>query len=941
MTAGNPRTPAGETLHWREERERSPPGTWRLFAPALVVWAVAACAVLRPAAGWGIAIAAATCGGLALMGSALFGRGRSAASAHRLRLLFEGGAVGCALLVLLGSSVAVHGQQRADPEILAAAERREPIRAAATLSAFPQLRLGDDGAVRSAWATAVLDAPYRSVPVVLWLGETEAAAGARLGPGSRVLIAGTAVPLEAGAMSAYGIRVDAFDAIGPPPPGTRSSSAAGASQRLAERSARVAADLRNGLRETASRVSGAELLPGFAVGDTSLVSDALESSMKQASTVHVTAVSGANIGLLTACVIGLVSRLGFGRRLRILAAAIALGGFVIIVGPDSSVQRAAIMAVVMLVSDFGGHRSRSLPALGLAMNAMLIADPWQALQPGFALSVAATAGILLIVPALERGTAKRWPFAAGPPRWLVLPVAVALSAQLACGPLLLLLQPGIPAAGILANCLIETAAPLGTGLGLAALVALPLSAELGDAFVRLGSWPASWVAAASEIAAGLPAARWAWPGGWPGALLLTAVEGSVLVAWLLASGRFAPRRLGDPEESRTAPWAGRAQTPLRSRSIVACLVCAALGVFAGPTLVVPIATGSTVPADWSVVACDVGQGDALLLRDGERRGEVMLVDTGDDPEKLRACLDRFGVSEIALLVLTHDDRDHVGALGEVVGRTREALVAPANALDGDDRPVLGALGEAGVPTIVGASGMRGGGPAMSWEVLAPDAAARPADANSASLVLAVQIRGLRALLLADTGEAEQRALRASGAGLRADIVKIAHHGSRDRDAGFAAEAGAALGLVSVGAENRYGHPAAETLDDYASTGTRVLRTDEHGSIAISFGSGDVARERWRIWLERAPERPVPAPAGVRGALDQRPERRLFQMSKATASSSTMPLIAICHAASTARIDRPMFRTPITRPPMTAPTTVPTPPCTAAPPMNAAAIASSS
>src|SRR5690606_3223866 len=153
-----------------------------------------------------------------------------------------------------------------------------------------------------------------------------------------------------------------------------------------------------------------------------------------------------------------------------------------------------------------------------------------------------------------------------------------------------------------------TAAPLGTGLGLAALVVLPLSAELGGALVRLGSWPASWVAAASEIVAGLPAARWAWPAGWPGGLLLAAVERAVRVAWLRASGRLAAR-LGGRDGTRTGPWAGRALMRLRARIVVTCLVCAARGVFAGPTLVVPIATASTVPEDWSIVACDVGQGD--------------------------------------------------------------------------------------------------------------------------------------------------------------------------------------------------------------------------------------------------------------------------------------------------------------------------------------------
>lgn len=586
-------------------------------------------------------------------------------------------------------------------------------------------------------------------------------------------------------------------------------------------------------------------MPGLAVGDTTLVDESLELRMQHTSLTHLVAVSGANCALVTGAVVWCAALLGAGRRTRIVVAAAALAGFVFMVGPDASVQRAALMASVVLLSGFGGKQAVALPALGAAMLVMLLANPWQSLQPGFALSVAATAGILLLVPGLERGLRRLLPI----PRWMLLPIAVALSAQLACGPLLLLLQPGIPAVGVLANVIAGPAAPLGTGLGLLALLLLPWWPDAGAAAVWLASLPARWIAATAEIAEGLPFARWPWPDGWPGALLLAAIELALLLAWA-----FATRRLALPEDRQSGrrPWLVRRRLSLRARVFVAVLLCAAGGTFSGPVLVAPVVQRIGAPNDWFVVACDVGQGDAILLRDPADPGTVMLIDTGDEPRLLRACFDRFAVSRIALLVLTHDDRDHVGALSEVVSHTDSALVAPNTQEEGGSRPLLDRLHTAGIPYRVGAAGQRGGD-GLAWEVLAPRHGSTPGDTNAASLVLRVRAGAATVLLLADTGEDEQRALRAVGTDLHATVVKVAHHGSRDQDPALAAAVEAELALVSVGADNSYGHPVAETLDAFALAGSRPLRTDTHGSIAVSGEPGKL-----RVWGERA------APAAARG-----------------------------------------------------------------------------
>lgn len=833
-------------------RQRSPPGAWRLLLPALAAWGFAACAVTTTGLAGPVLWIAAICGtaicAAAVCGTALgagtvglrvgAGRQRRPGAARRR---FAGAALLlCAVLLLIGTRIALGEYARADPGFSAAAERGATIEFTAVLAGFPESRVSEFGERR--WVRATADTGRGGVPVLLWLGdEPGTAPDAEWAPGTRVSVRGEPERFDAGGSAAYGVAVRRIDAD---PPADWSLAGAGA----------IASHLRLGLRDAAAGVPGAELVPGFAVGDTSLVPESLDRAMRESSLAHLVAVSGANCALVTGAVVWLLARLGAGRRLRTAAAGCGLAAFLVVVGPDASVQRAAVMAAALLAAGFGGRRAAALPALGLAILVLLLADPWQALQPGFALSVVATGGILLGATPLARVLQRRTRL----PRVLALPVAVALAAQLACGPLLLLLQPGIPAVGVLANVLAASAAPLGTGLGLVVAVTAPWSPGLAHLATVVAALPARWVAATAEVAGALPLARWHWPEGWPGALLLAACEAALLLAWALRRGRLAlPGGLVAPLRQ---PWHERPRAPRGVRVAAAVLLGTGLGLFVATTLAAPLAQRAADPAGWAVVACDVGQGDALLLRDPSRPSRVVLVDTGDDPEALGACLDRFGVDRVSLLVLSHDDRDHVGALGAVIDRVDEALIAPTVRGERDeDRPVVRSLRSAGVPYRIGAAGQSGsaadagidaeaGG--LVWEVLAPAAGAEPADTNAASLVLRVDAGGVSVLLLADTGLDEQTALLRSGAELRSEVLKVAHHGSRDQDPELPGAVGAAWALVSVGAGNRYGHPADETLAGLAMVGTRTLRTDLQGSIALIPGD-DGAIEAWVERSERS------------------------------------------------------------------------------------------
>lgn len=218
--------------------------------------------------------------------------------------------------------------------------------------------------------------------------------------------------------------------------------------------------------------------------------------------------------------------LGLGRGVRVAAAFAVLVGFVVLVTPQPSVLRSAIMATLVLGALAGGRPVKGLPVVGVTVLAMLALDPWLAVDYGFALSVLATAGLM----ALTSPIARRLEIIL--PRWLALLVAVPLAAQLACQPVLILLNPSLPLYGVLANSLAEPASPIATVLGLASCVALPIVPAAGHVLAAIAWLPSAWIAAVATFFAGMPGARLPWPGGFVGAIALAAATALLLLAIL-------------------------------------------------------------------------------------------------------------------------------------------------------------------------------------------------------------------------------------------------------------------------------------------------------------------------------------------------------------------------------------------------------------------------
>lgn len=578
----------------------------------------------------------------------------------------------------------------------------------------------------------------------------------------------------------------------------------------------IAAETRARFVARAARLPepGAGLLPGLAVGDTRAVSESLNSAMLASGLSHLTAVSGANCMIVVAAVFWLVSLAGGGRVLRVVLSLLALGAFVVLVTPEPSVVRAAAMASLAMLSVLLGRPAAGMAMLSLAVCALLIADPWFAASPGFALSAAATAALLLLSRPLLRGLG-HWM-----PKPLALAVSVPLAAQVVCGPIIALFSDQQALVAVAANLVAAPAAPVATVIGLLACLTTALP-PLADLLAAVAWLPAAWIETTATVCAGLPAAVIDVAAG-PVSAALVGLLGAAVVVVLVR-----PRSRG-----------------LRAAS--AAVLAVAVGLSGGRMLLGGPLAPLTTPGEWSVAACDVGQGDAVLIRSA---GRTALIDTGPDPEALQDCLTQTGVSRIDLLVLTHFDLDHVGGTAAVHGRVGTVLHGPVT---GDDEErLLAGLVAAGAALQRASAGMSGALGDARWLVLWPDAdpVVFPSG-NDASVVLEVSGGAVpRTLLLGDLAAASQRMLLASGR-VRGGyaVVKVAHHGSRDQEPALYTAVRAPVAVIGVGTDNEYGHPRQETLALLQASGSRPLRTDRRGLILLGAQDG-----RLQVWSARSPE----------------------------------------------------------------------------------------
>ncbi|PWD49465.1 competence protein ComEC [Serinibacter arcticus] len=604
----------------------------------------------------------------------------------------------------------------------------------------------------------------------------------------------------------------------------------------------VGHDIRTALREAVTGLPGhAALLPGIGVGDDSLVPEPLTEAMRASSLGHLLAVSGAHVAVVLAGV--LVATGGLRRGGRALVAVLVLAGLVGLVGPDPSVVRAAAMGAVVVLAVVLGRRASALPALAAAVTVLVLADPWIAREVGFALSVSATAGLVLGAGPLTELLRRRLPDP------LAVALAVPLAAQLACLPVLVLVDPGLATYGVLANALVAPVVPPVTVLALlAALLAVcwPAGAHGLLWVAQAGTW---WIEQVAHRCAELPLARLPWPPGVTGLAALAALALGVTVLVRTERGRALVGRVGSRGVPTVLVLAGTVAVAALAAALVAPWRPALV------TVAAPVVEAAFPPPGWRLLQCDVGQGSALLISTAREGGgeRAVMVDVGPGGGGGEACLDDAGVRHLDRLVLTHADADHVGDLPAVLATVDVASVLVPATTDPRMAALVSELRGDGVTVeerVVGTAGPEGPraptdavGPltlTTLWPTDRAVAIGGDVDPNELSLTLWVTAPGLTVLVHGDLGAPAQQAMARTWPGLLAvapDVVVVAHHGSPDQDGELLAAAAGRLAIVSVGAGNDYGHPAPDTIEALTGAGALVVRTDRCGPIAVLVGVG--------------------------------------------------------------------------------------------------------
>lgn len=546
-------------------------------------------------------------------------------------------------------------------------------------------------------------------------------------------------------------------------------------------------------------------LKALIVGDRSgLYDTALYQAVKTTGLAHLVAVSGAHLVIVLGFVRIFLDALRLPRRVAFVMQIAFLVLYLIMVGFPLSCLRAALMMTLSLMAFSRARRSSALSALSIVVILFIAIDPNVSLSLSFALSVLATFGIIVFMPLLSQW----FSFSHRKLRtWVSDPVCMTLAALLPTFPLSMATFAQFPLIVPLSNMLAVPCITFICGIGTLAFVSMNIPL-LGDLILFGAYGGAVVITALINAMAGIPGGALPVDVSLSGCVVLSA--GVMIALWLLWPVRF------------------------RGLSVV---VVSVLFVFT-------VACSSLFPRlDTEVVMLDVGQGDAFLVRS---EGRTILIDTGNQTTKLYAALARQGVNRLDAIIISHADDDHCGALNSlrgIVSCDQVMFAAGMGDLGTDkgnelvsDAELL--VGEAGITELCKGDMFSVG--ALEFRVIHPQSL-RDEGGNDDSICLLMTsdinhdgIEEWNALFCGDAEADILESLVDSGELSELDIYKVGHHGSKAAlNKELIEKLSPSIALVSVGADNSYGHPHATTLELLASIDAHIFRSDEQGDVVCS------------------------------------------------------------------------------------------------------------
>lgn len=575
------------------------------------------------------------------------------------------------------------------------------------------------------------------------------------------------------------------------------------------------ADPISGLRDRALSVidpatsDARALVAGIVCGRTTELSASDASNwFSTTGTSHLVAVSGGHLALVSSLLTWLLIRLRVNVRGRLLALCALSAAYVIFTGAAASAVRSLIMVAAALVPQAAGRRPHGLSGLSLTVIVMAVTNPGVVYDLGFQLSVASVLSLLLF------GTYLGWHLESwGIPRAAAEPLSLTLSAQAATLPITIPVFGEVSLIAPVANLVLG---PVMSALLVAGILIVPLRMAIPDGLEVLGAVlmaPLDLLAGlslfAADVLSRLPGASIIIDPGSTGKIL--AIVLVVLLIALYISWVRLPRR------------------------VVAML----LATFAVLWTVRYVQARYFAPAE--VVVLDVGQGDAILVREG---AQALLVDCGVD-EAAAIALSRNGAYHLDAVVITHWDSDHWGGLPEVLDTVAVDRLVVARGSAASAPPEAQELDLPAVTELCFGDRFSIGG--FSCTMIWPREPV-VGEENAESLVLDVDYeRGDNELSVLLTGDSEidQARVYATDVG-ETDVLKLGHHGSASSvDVDLLRVLDPSLAVASAGEGNRYGHPSDEATDCLEDAGIPFLCTIESGDIHLKpdDGSFSVACQR--------------------------------------------------------------------------------------------------
>lgn len=556
----------------------------------------------------------------------------------------------------------------------------------------------------------------------------------------------------------------------------------------------------------------AGVLEAMLLGNKKQLEGELKSAFQKANISHILSISGLHISLIG---MGLFRLLKKGGLRLYPAAGIAFvlllfyGGMT---GNSVSTRRAVLMFAFYLGAQMSGRTYDMLTAIGAAAAFLVLPNPKLLADSGFGLSFSAVSGVAVLIPAA--GKLKKPCFKPVRSRWekrkekLWDALLGGLCVSIATLPLILNSFYEWNLYSVPANLLVIPLTGILLPLALLVLVLGAVTGSTGWLFVpvclvRLLLGCFAWIA---ETAAALPGGMW-----YPGRMTWWKTLGFALAAAL-----FLWRSHG---------WK-------RRRGVFFLGLLTAF-------LLLP------VPAAPQVSVLDVGQGECIYIRSGA--GKNYLIDCGSTSQsdtgayQVLPFLKAKGVRYLDAVFISHLDADHVNGLEAVLGERKgmvRLLVLPESAREDEALPELLDLARRWrVPVRYMKQGDRAADGSLRLECLFPAEGVREEDRNEGSLVLLMEMEGTRMLFTGDLGEAGERQLiEQAGEKIRGcDILKAGHHGSAGSSSqAFLEMVRPGMVLISCGRNNRYGHPAAETLERIEAVGSRYFVTAQRGALTVTF-----------------------------------------------------------------------------------------------------------